>query len=742
MWVLVWMLIGVCTNTQAQSIATIDSLENILERQRIGLNAKLSIFNELAGLYNLHKPSEKGVEYARNAVKIAKKLKNAAAEGLAYNHLGDLLNKVNRQSWDTSLVYYQKALEIRRLLAKKQPQSLDKKLDLALTLSDIAFAYWMWGKLSQALEYYKESLKIADVIYQKDAKYTKIEGFIAMRRNNMGAIYWAQSKYKEAIEDYLKALRIYEKIDYPGRINQVMTNIGMVYFEWQQYDKAIEYYRKAIKIAQKIEHYEGLGYAQNNLGNLFEEIKQYDSAMVYFEKSAQSYLKVGDGKGAGLNYNSIGSIYQKKEKYTKAIEEYTKASDIAQENQSKYWIATTSKNLASAFLALKQWEKTKANLSLSQKIAIEEGYKDIVKDNYLIYAELYEQIKQPEKALEQYRLFMMMKDSIFSEDKFKQISQIEAQYEFEKNQKDNEILKQKNEIQEKNLLQSQYEKIALTLFIFLLLCFVAYVWFGRQKLKITHQQLQQRNLQNYQQKKILESQAAQLEEVNEVKDRLFSIVAHDLKSPIAQLEAVMALVQDEHISETELKKILPEINKNISYTSDLINNLLHWAKSQMQGLSIDAAPFDIHSLVRNKVNLLEKTAEQKEIHLKNEIPIGTEVFADPDMIDLVLRNLISNALKFCHKGDKITIKAYLQQDFIRIAVEDTGQGISPENLPKIFNHQNFTTRGTANEKGTGLGLSLCKDFIEQNQGEIWVESELDQGSTFYFTLPKAPKKEK
>ena len=232
----------------------------------------------------------------------------------------------------------------------------------------------------------------------------------------------------------------------------------------------------------------------------------------------------------------------------------------------------------------------------------------------------------------------------------------------------------------------------------------------------------------------------ELQRLNDTKDKLFSIISHDLRSPFAQLKGILDLFEKGGISETELKYFLPEIIKNVNYTSDLLNNLVYWAKSQMSGLHADPEEFNIYKLVANKENLFDKEIKSKNLSFTNQVEPETIVYADKNMIDLVIRNLVANAIKFCRKTDTILVKSEeTANDFLIIRVVDTGIGISSQNKNKIFNEENFTTLGTHKEKGTGIGLKLCKEFIEGNGGKIWIDSEEGKGTIFSFSLPTKTK---
>ena len=235
----------------------------------------------------------------------------------------------------------------------------------------------------------------------------------------------------------------------------------------------------------------------------------------------------------------------------------------------------------------------------------------------------------------------------------------------------------------------------------------------------------------------LREQANQLSALNQLKDRLFSIISHDLRSPLLSLMEIIEMTDEGMVSEEEFKSFLPHLSKNIGYTSGLLENLLSWSKSQLGGESVKPVSFDLKNVIKNKISIFEKKTSEKGIDISESIKTHTMVFADKDMIMLVLRNLIANAIKFCSKGDKISISAEQDDHTTTVCVSDTGMGIKEENIDKLFGLTAFTTRGTDNEQGTGLGLLLCKDFIEKNNGRIWVESTLRKGSKFYFQVPKA-----
>jgi signal transduction histidine kinase len=226
-----------------------------------------------------------------------------------------------------------------------------------------------------------------------------------------------------------------------------------------------------------------------------------------------------------------------------------------------------------------------------------------------------------------------------------------------------------------------------------------------------------------------------LEEINNVKDRLFSIVSHDLKDSISSIKGFIDLLREEGISQEEFYELIPELSENADNASLLLFNLLNWSKTQLQNLEPNPELFNIQDVFKTKMALIEQKVEQKRIVLIDESQREL-IYADKSMIEIVIQNLLTNAVKFSRTGDMITISNKKQNGNTLICIEDTGVGIAKENLDKLFKSNAFTTIGTKNEKGTGLGLSICKELVELNKGRIWVESTVNVGTKFYVELPK------
>lgn len=228
--------------------------------------------------------------------------------------------------------------------------------------------------------------------------------------------------------------------------------------------------------------------------------------------------------------------------------------------------------------------------------------------------------------------------------------------------------------------------------------------------------------------------------LNATKDKFFSIIAHDLRNPFAAFKMSLEymVTQYEDFTSDEIIDLLKPLQEGSRNIYELLENLLQWSRFQQKSVEHYPEPIDIHKIADNNFSLLKNNASNKGVALINEIAAETICFADINMASAIIRNLVSNSIKFTHAGGSITIGCCTAADqpFCLITVSDTGIGMTQDTLDKLFMiDANFTNLGTANEKGTGLGLILCKEFVELHGGKIWAESEYGKGSSFHFTLP-------
>ena len=284
-----------------------------------------------------------------------------------------------------------------------------------------------------------------------------------------------------------------------------------------------------------------------------------------------------------------------------------------------------------------------------------------------------------------------------------------------------------------------YTSIGVLLLTLLLLVLLAR---ARSKARKINQALELRNQKIERQHREIEAQKQTLEDLNEVKDKIFSIIAHDFRSPLNTIKGVLGLLHIDALSESELTMLLPDLTRKVDTSISLLDNLLHWSRAQMRGIKISAAQFSLKKIIAETTAHMHLLATQKDILIQVFADENTLVYADSEMIRLVIRNLLSNAIKFSYEGHAIHIEVTegASPSMARqatVTITDFGVGIPADVLPHLFDRNGYTTKGTAQEKGTGLGLNLCQECVEKNGGQIWVESQPGVETTFSFTVPLA-----
>jgi signal transduction histidine kinase len=235
--------------------------------------------------------------------------------------------------------------------------------------------------------------------------------------------------------------------------------------------------------------------------------------------------------------------------------------------------------------------------------------------------------------------------------------------------------------------------------------------------------------------KSIRQKKEELKKLNAVKDKVFSVISHDLRSPIGSMILLLREISEASMSVEEFNEYLPDLLANMEQTSDLLDNLLAWARSQIRESALIANEISLNRLTDQTIMFLERTADAKNIRLINEVPVGCSAYADETSIKIVLRNLIMNAIKFTGSGGIVRVKSYVTGPYVKVMVEDNGIGIPENKQPLLFGESYYTSPGTNKEVGSGLGLLICQDLVQKNGGSLLFTSEPGSGTTFCFSLP-------
>ena len=571
----------------------------------------------------------------------------------------------------------------------------------------------------EAVIYYNEALKIYQQL--KD----KLE--ISKCYINIGVAYRHQGNYPKALESYHESLNIIEELGDKELFSNCCNNIGVIHRYQGNYEQALVYYRKALKINEEIESADGIAMCLGNIGVVYELLKDYDTALVYHKKGLNGHLQnkpVIKFKVASSYYN-IGLNFLHKKSFSKANQYFQKALAIAKEIGKVSIEGYSYEGLANVAIAQSNHTAAYNYGKKAYQIAKETGNVELIIYSSDALARISNLLGNYKEAYDYHVIFKELNDTLFSENNIREITQLEYEYKFEKEKSEAELLQQK-----KDAVRAEQEKKQRIL----LLATVAGLILMSLLVIIVSRSLIQKRKTN----KILESQKEQLIELNNTKDKFFSIISHDLKSPFNAILGFSNLLLKEYksLNDDERVDIIQHVSTSAESAFKLLDNLLTWAKSQSGSIKYSPNTFDFNQSIAETVDDLQGQATEKEIQIFNEVAEHTEVFGDKNMLSMVLRNLISNALKFTNNGGEVRVGSEYCEGKMLVSVSDTGIGIAEENLARLFKiSENVTTIGTNNEKGTGLGLILCKEFIEQHGGSIWAEREVGKGTTFYFSIP-------
>lgn len=600
--------------------------------------------------------------------------------------------------------------------------SLDSDFLRIYGLQAYANTLTVQGLYMQSLDLNKKAYAIKEI-----ENLPEYKGLII---NNLGDCYMELDDYENAYKYFQEALKFSRKEEDSLLEAISMFNVGRVYKIQSNYTKALEYIYSSKLLSEKIGDTEGAAYSDYELGIISHLQGESEQAINFLKASIEISDSLGIQELQAQAIIEIADIKEEQNDLIEAIQYYYQALNINEQFGNQKGIAEANLGLGKLQIKMKSLES--ASSSLHQGLAISKALedKDLEAKYYEALSMLYETKGQLKISLDYYRTFKNKSDSVFSKENNMQVALMETQFDSEK--KDKEIAQFKESKARQDVVLER-EKLENTLlfggFIFVLVVSIFLTFNIRNKKKINNQLREQKDE--------IQQKNKQLGKLNRVKDKFFSIISHDLKAPFQSLSGVLELMSMNALSDKEIKSLFKDLKIKFDGTNDLLENLLNWAKMQMKETSYEPNTLKLQEAINNELQVIQGF-KAKNIELENKVDSLNKVYADINMLRLVVRNLVNNAIKFTNQKGKIEILSEDMGDFVCISVKDNGVGISKENLSKIFNtEKTFTTPGTELEKGTGLGLSLCKEFVEMNGGKIWVESKEGNGSTFKFTLKKA-----
>lgn len=593
---------------------------------------------------------------------------------------------------------------------------LENHQSLGQALEHIGVWHQYRGNYDSALLFYEEALLIAH--QQQDNALT------VQMNNSIGTVYFRKGDYDLSVQYFLKSLESAEQDGDSSTLAGGLNNIGAIMELQERYDDALGYYQQSLSIKKLIG--DSLSYAKtlNNIGNVYGWLGQNQEAVRYLEQSIAIKRRIDQTGSLASSLTNLGIAYKDLEQYDKALACYHESLKIDQQLGKQEGVLATANNIAKVFIQLAQLDSALQYATQAHTLAVAINAKERMLQTTNTLYKIYELKKEYQLALSYLLRHNELKEEIFNKEKSQQISELETRYETEKKELAIKKLQQEKQVQSLEIQQAQTQQlIYLLILLLIVLLGIVGVYLYRNKIKTN---------------RLLSAQNSQLTQLNATKDKLFTIVSHDLKNPLSAFRSITETLS-QHMNDMSPKEVqffIDEIYQSSQQLNDLLHNLLQWASSQTGSLRYEPEVFPLYQTIEKCISHLHAQANEKSIALQNQVPPKAEVYADRKMIQTIIRNLISNAIKFTPNGGNITLIAEPIDNYLAISVIDTGIGIFEEDLGVLFRvDADIQAVGTSPEKGTGIGLILCKELAELNHCKFRVTSTIGQGSTFTLLIP-------
>ncbi len=558
----------------------------------------------------------------------------------------------------------------------------------------------------------------------------------AAAQNNLGMVYSDQGKLKEAYLAYLEALKYFEATQDLANQAVTMNNIGIINHDLKQFRESIDYYQKAIAINEKLGNNFNLSMNYGNLGASYKELKEYDRAEAALKKSLEISAAgqlLQDVARAQMN---LANLYKHMSQFQRAEQYYLASLETCRQQKLDFGVMLNSLNIGELYLRLGENTKAKNYLLTALDLAQAMQQLKMIETIYEKLTEAEEKSGNFQLALAYHKLHLSIKDSLQQMYNKQFINDLQTKYETQKKDAENKFLKKENLDNIRIIRNQRITGFAILAGLILALLLAMVIFRSRKRMKVINSKLHELNNQIIQQNK-------QLEETNATKDKLFSLIAHDLRSPFNSMMGFLKFLIDEFdsITEEERIKIFESLYAQTTNTYGLLENLLQWAMNQRGKMKFNPEQVDLNKVVEEESVFLKSRLEKKHIEFTHVLPANLSVWGDTTMIRTIIRNILNNAIKFTSGGGKIDLSAKVETDHLMLCIRDNGVGISQQGVDAILNKSEFTsTSGTDNEKGTGLGLIIVKDFIAMNHATLRIESKPGEGSTFYIYFRKTDQK--
>ncbi len=552
---------------------------------------------------------------------------------------------------------------------------------------------------------------------------------------NLGNVYWGMSIYDKAYDNYIISLDLARNAGLEHNVASALNNIGNVYQSVNDGEEALNYYEQALRMARSEDFPEIATISTNNIGDLHLKNDEPVKALPYFEESLNLSEELGLLMQKGVTLFNIGDVYFRLDSLNQSIVYMEESLELAGISGDRLGLAHGYLKLAEIFLKKRDYKTAYQNIIAGLSHSRTAGSTELMADGYDILNKYYYQqgiLDSAYRALEQKSA---IRDSFFILTSAREVLRNENRIKDEKASMEIENLKRKETV-----TRTLSIVITVSLVVILAVGMLSYLslkkkskLLSRQKSEIEEQKRLLLKINN----ELVHSQE-DLKRMNYAKDKLLTVVSHDLKNPISAMRGYveLMLMQFDNIEPEKKKEFLQEVFNAIERVSLMVNNILYWIKNQTNGINLQKKNMNLKKQVGNNILIYKLIAKSKEISFVDKTNEEHTIYADINVFDTIIRNLISNSLKFTPAGGIIEFSSRRSRDRIILTVRDTGEGIPEEKMMDILNPEKFVSgTGTHQEKGTGMGMNLVQEFTELMGAKLEIKSKLKEGTSVSIAFP-------
>jgi signal transduction histidine kinase/Tfp pilus assembly protein PilF len=602
----------------------------------------------------------------------------------------------------------------------------------ATALNQIGKYLHTTGHFEESVSYYKRAI----AIYKNQGNRMQSASVLL----SLGKTYNNDGNLYMALRCYLDAYATCEKTNNYVNLADVCNHLGTIYLTLDQPEKSMEYHRKALAYRVELNTPEGMANSFNNIGKVFLVKNMPDSAEVYFGKALKNCEQIEYTKGKVKALNNLGKVYNLRSDYIAAKRYLLQSLEIAQQSGYDAGIAEASLELGNAHLGLNQSDTARQSFGLCLEKAKAANLTQLYHHAYWGLYQCFLRQNNLTKSLEYYILFAEAEKKLMKTEDNQRLAELRISFETEKKEKDNEVLRKDNELKQMTILHKNAFIWMFIIALFFTIAFAIMFYFRFENKKKANRRLEQLNNQVTKQNLEFARLNKELEKANREKDKIFSIITHELRNPLYWFQNLTEMLSLKYstMPPEKVQKTLGALDESAKNAFHLMDNLLHWSRSRLNRITPVISEHPLEKLVFESTRMYDTILKQKNIQLITNLSGDSFIMVDADLFMCVVRNLVSNAIKFTPKNGTIEINADQERKHYVISVSDSGIGIDHKHKKSIFkSNPNSISVGLMNEKGSGFGLKLCKEFVKMNGGKIWVADATGSGSCFCFTVPSS-----